>query len=130
MQLIIDGLDDFIKGLNILDNDVEKECEKFLDNQANKAIAKVKPKTPVGKYTDGRVGGTLRRNWKLSKPKKGTRMISNNTKYGMYVEFPHRTRGGSKVVEGKYMLTTTMSEMENEIEEDLSNLAETLLKKV
>lgn len=122
MDLEIKGFFEMLDGIKGLDTYYGKEADKFLDKQANKGMAKVVRKTPVDT-------GVLRRNWKLSKPTRFTRKISNNTKYGQFVEYPHRTRSGG-IVEGKYMLTETFAELEQELEKDLEELAESLLEQV
>lgn len=110
----------------------------------------VKDRTPVGQYsnivdfytTDGRhvqfttnsatrVGGNLRRNWKVSSVKKSGSnwivTISNNTEYGPYVEFGHRTVNGGWV-EGQFMLKLTRWDIKEQFPKIIGNKYEKMLK--
>lgn len=117
----IQGLDNFTNTLNKASNNFEKEAEKTLDNITSKFIAKVKLKTPVD-------SGLLRRNWQPKKVGKLERLVFNNTKYGQYVNYGHRTRGGKSVVEGVYMLEKTVKEIEQELDKDFSIMIDNLFK--
>lgn len=89
----------------------------LMDEIAPIAIRKVKKYTPVGRYPkgSGKVGGTLRRSWKIERSaKRGSIILKNNVKYAMPVENGHRTRNGGFVA-GRFMLKKTMSELEKEL---------------
>lgn len=120
----IQGLDEFAKTLNNASNNFEDEAEKTLNNITNKLIAKVKLKTPVAK----KHGGTLRRNWQPKKVGKFERLVYNNTSYGVYVNYGHRTRGGKSFVDGVYMLEKSVKEIETELDKEFSIMIDNLFK--
>ena len=120
----IQGLDEFAKTLNNASNNFEDEAEKALNNITNKLIAKVKLKTPVAKKN----GGTLRRNWQPKKIGKLERLVYNNTSYGVYVNYGHRTRGGKSFVDGVYMLEKSVKEIESELDKEFSIMIDNLFK--
>ena len=109
--------------------DVDKFYEEAIKDVAQRLLARVKQKTPVGVYEEsGKKGGTLRRNWTISKnvTKQGTTYsieIINPIEYASYVEYGHRQEVGRYVpaigkklvkpwVEGKFMLTISEVEVE------------------
>ena len=120
----IQGLDEFAKTLDNASNNFEDEAEKTLNNITNKLIAKVKLKTPVAKKN----GGTLRRNWQPKKIGKLERLVYNNTSYGVYVNYGHRTRGGKSFVDGVYMLEKSVKEIESELDKEFSIMIDNLFK--
>lgn len=112
----------------------ERMIINILYEVANRGLAKTKRRTPVGVY-DGnvnfttkqgkkvvfarkstKVGGTLRRGWYITKvSKKGQKYyieIYNNTEYASFVEYGHRTKNNKGWVDGKFMLTISMKEVE------------------
>ena len=120
----IQGLDEFAKTLNNASNNFEKEASKKLDIIASKLVAKVKLKTPVAEKN----GGTLRRNWKPKRVGKLERLVYNNTHYGQYVNYGHRTRGGKSFVDGVYMLEKSVKEIETELDKEFSIMIDNLFK--
>lgn len=98
---------------------------------AQRFYAKVVKRTPVGQYPkgSGKVGGTLRRGWTMTQVTKVADgyevQVLNPVYYAPYVEYGHRTRGGGGWVEGRFMLTKS----ELEIEQDLPRLIERKLVK-
>ena len=48
--------------------------------------------------------------------------LYNNTEYGIYVEYGHRTRGGKSYIEGAYMLKKTFEKTEEKFTNDLEKL--------
>ena len=120
----IQGLDEFTKTLNKASNNFEKEANKKLDIIASKLVAKVKLKTPVAEKN----GGTLRRNWKPKRVGKLERLVYNNTHYGPYVNYGHRTRGGKSFVEGVYMLEKSVKEIESQLDKEFSIMIDNLFK--
>ena len=120
----IQGLNEFTKTLENASNNFEDEAEKTLNNITNKLIAKVKLKTPVAKKN----GGTLRRNWQPKKIGKLERLVYNNTSYGVYVNYGHRTRGGKSFVNGVYMLEKSVKEIEQELDKEFSIMIDNLFK--
>lgn len=120
----VKGLDEFAKTLNNASKNFEDEAEEALNKITSKFIAKVKLKTPVAEKN----GGTLRRNWKPKRVGKLERLVYNNTHYGPYVNYGHRTRGGKSFVEGVYMLEKTVKEIEQELDKDFSVMIDNLFK--
>ena len=95
LESLQQNFDDFII-------DLAKEIAKNLLN-------KVKKRTPV-------VSGTLRKNWKIDEIKKKGEdyiiSISNPIEYASYVEYGHRTKNHKGWVNGKFMLTISINEIE------------------
>lgn len=121
----IQGLDNFIKTLNNASNDFNEEANKRLNNISQKLIAKVKLKTPVGKVK----GGTLRRSWRVKKEGDLARIIYNNVEYAPYIEYGHRTRGGKSFVDGQYMLSKSVKEIEDTLTDEFSIMIDNLFNK-
>lgn len=117
----IQGLDEFAKTLNNASNNFEKEANEKLDIIASKLIAKVKLKTPVD-------SGTLRRSWQPKKVSNLERIVFNNVKYGSFVEYGHRTRGGKSFIDGVYMLEKSVKEIEQELDKEFSIMIDNLFK--
>ena len=115
----IQGLDEFAKTLNNASKNFEKEASKKLDIIASKLIAKVKLKTPVD-------SGVLRRSWQPKKVSNLERLVLNNVKYGPHIEYGHRTRGGKSFVDGRYMLTKSVQEIEETLTSEFSMMIENL----
>lgn len=93
---------------------IERWIREFLLEMAYRAEAKIKRRTPVGKT------GELRRNWQVGKVvRKGNAYeveIINNTEYAPYVEYGHRTgKDLTQWVEGKFMMTISMKEIERQL---------------
>lgn len=112
---------------------------------AARTLAKIIARTPVGQYPpdSGKVGGTLRRGWTAGEDmdpyeyiyehvdvvKKGRVyqiIISNPVEYASYVEYGHRQNVGQYVpaigkrlkkafVEGEFMMTVSVDEMQKEL---------------
>lgn len=65
------------------------------------------------------VGGHLRRSWRVGKVERHGDSyvveIFNNVEYASYVEHGHRTRNHKGWVEGKFMATISMNEIEREL---------------
>lgn len=134
--------------------DLDAFSERVAKELAARLLAKVIKRTPVGQYTDGKVGGTLRRGWtadsnreaelastfgggtgakryaeSLEVVKKGNTFIVeiiNPVEYASYVEYGHRTRGGKGWVSGNFMLTIS----ENELDAQAPKIIEKRLNKI
>ena len=115
----IQGLNRFIRTLNNATNNFDEEASKRLNNVSQKLIAKVKLKTPVST-------GLLRRNWRVKKDGDLARIIYNNVRYSTYIEYGHRTRGGKSFVDGRYMLTKSVKEIEDTLTDEFSMMIENL----
>ena len=110
----------------------------------NKVLAKTKKRTPVGDYGtyeytlkkgknkgkkvkrakaryDGHVGGTLRKGWYITGVRKNGNthfiLIYNNVEYASFVEYGHRKRNNKGWVEGRFMLTISMKEVERSMQQ-------------
>jgi len=92
---------------------IERFIQDFLLEMAFRAERKIKKRTPVDT-------GELRRNWKVGNvERRGNSYvveIYNNTHYAVFVEYGHRTgKNLTKWVEGRFMMTISMQEIEREL---------------
>ena len=112
----IKEIDNFIKNIDNIQNNFYEDLENLIKKYGVLLFKNTKMKTPVDT-------GQLRRSWQL-KYKKGDLYIRlyNNTEYGIYVEYGHRTRGGKSYVEGAYMLKKTFEKTEDKFMKDLENV--------
>ena len=112
----IKGIDNFIKNIDNIQNNFYEDLENLIKKYGVLLFKNTKMKTPVDT-------GQLRRSWQL-KYKKGDLYIRlyNNTEYGLYVEYGHRTRGGKSYIEGAYMLKKTFEKTEEKFMKDLENV--------
>ena len=109
----------------------EADIIKSIANElAARLLAKVKKRTPVGVYNDGRIGGTLRKNWSIGKITENNGVyqvdVTNIIDYASYVEYGHRTVDHKGWVEGRFMLTISS----DELQKDSSRIIENKLKKI
>ena len=117
--MVIQGLTDFIRTLNSARNNFDEEATKTLNRTSQKLVAKVKLKTPVD-------SGVLRRSWRVKKDGELARIIYNNVHYAPHIEYGHRTRGGKSFVDGRYMLTKSVQEIEDTLTSEFSIMIENL----
>ena len=112
----IKGIDNFLKNIDNIQNNFYEDLENLIKKYGVYLFTNTKKRTPVDT-------GQLRRSWQL-KYKKGDLYIRlyNNTEYGIYVEYGHRTRGGKSYIEGAYMLKKTFEKTEKKFIEDLEKL--------
>ena len=112
----IKGIDNFLKNINNIQSNFQRDLENLIKKYGVYLFANTKKLTPVDT-------GQLIRSWQL-KYKKGDLSIRlyNNTEYGIYVEYGHRTRGGKSYVEGVYMLKKTFEKTEEKFINDLEKL--------
>ena len=115
----IQGLNNFIRTLNNASNNFDEEASKRLNNISQKLVAKVKLKTPVD-------SGVLRRSWRVKSEGQLAKIVYNNVKYAPHVEYGHRTRGGKSFVDGRYMLTKSVKEIEDTLTSEFSMMIEDL----
>lgn len=134
---------------NLGEKQVQVFIEACAKELAARLLAKVIKRTLPGQYPkgSGKVGGTLRRGWTSKtheeaasghgsgKPAKEYAdslkvhhyqdvyviEIINPVKYAPYVEYGHRTRGGEGWVEGRFMLTISSQEIQNNAPRILEN---------
>lgn len=114
------ALQDLQKKITALQGaELDAFCRECASEIAQRLLRKTKKRTPVGQYPkgSGKMGGTLRRNWKVGEIKKvGSQYVVevfNPTHYAPYVEYGHRTRGGKGWVEGRFMLSISVKEVQN-----------------
>lgn len=138
--------------------DLDKFCIEASKELAARLLALVIPATPVGKYpkSTGKKGGTLRRGWTakteseatggsgkgadpvayaaaLPIEKKGSEYVItviNPVEYASYVEFGHRTGGGSGWVQGQYFLTISENELNKRAPAILERKLSAMLREV
>lgn len=92
---------------------IKRFIEDFLLEMAFRAERKIKKRTPVDT-------GLLRRSWKVGRVERHGNAyvveIVNNTEYASFVEYGHRTgKDLTKWVEGRFMMTISMQEIEREL---------------
>lgn len=125
-------LKEFQKKLQKLEKtDFDAFCEATAKELAARLLAKVKKRTPTGKHAleEGKMGGTLKRNWTVGTVEKQGDVyqveIINPIYYASYVEFGHRQEPGRFVpaigkrlvsgwAKGKFMLTISEQELERD----------------
>jgi hypothetical protein len=107
---------------------VERFIREFLLEMAYRAERKIKKRTPVD-------SGELRRNWMVGQVvRQGNGYlveIFNNTEYSPFVEYGHRTGEDlTKWVEGRFMMTISMQEIERELPRYLERRQMELLNQI
>ena len=118
----IQGLDELIKSLDKSSSNYGKEAKKALNTVGMKLKAKVTLKTPVDT-------GVLRKSWRYKTISENEGIVSNNVHYAPHVEYGHRTRGGKSFVDGRYMLTKSVKEIESDMEKEFSIMIDNLWNK-
>lgn len=107
--------------------DIEKFQEQMVKELAARMLRKVIQNTPSDT-------GNLRRNWAVGNVvKNGTTYeveVFNNTEYAPYVEFGHRTANHSGWVQGKFMLTISEKELQQNADKIVQQKLERLLRSV
>jgi|SRR3712207_5012002 len=106
---------------------IEKWIEEFLIEMAFRAERKIKKRTPVD-------SGYLRENWQVGDvEKQGDEYvveIFNNCNYASYVEYGHRTKNHKGWVEGRFMATISMQEIERQLPKFLEKKQIDLLNQI
>lgn len=141
----------FAKNLKLDQKFIDKKMEEFILIVAQRALDKMKEKTPTGIYPNhvhfltkdgkevdfdvsGKTGGNLKRNWRLgSVVKAGNKYvveIFNNTEYASYVNNGHRTPNHKGWVEGKFFVEISMQEIEKELPKYLEKMQQDILNKM
>lgn len=108
-------------------------CEDAAKEIAKRLLAKAIKRTPVGVYEDGKVGGTLRRGWTIDANvvRRGSVYeieVINPVEYASYVEFGHRTRNHQGWVKGRFMMTISADEVQQQAPRLLEKKLNKLLK--
>ncbi len=118
MTLNNKDLSELLKSIGNMDKGFEKVIKNGLNEAGNKVLAKAIFRTPVGQYKGGKVGGTLRQGWEISAAKKYkngySAYVFNDVEYATYVEYGHFTRNRKKFIDGRYMLTKSIDEVDIE----------------
>ena len=117
----IQGLNELIRSLDRSSSNYEKEAKKVLNKIGTRLKTKVASNTPEDT-------GVLKKSWKYRTIDSNEGILSTNVKYAPYVEYGHRTRGGKSFVDGRYMLTKAVEEIESELDNQVSILIENLWK--
>ena len=111
-------LKEFQQKLIDIENEMSEVCEMLAKEIAGRLLALIVNKTPVDT-------GVLCRGWNIGTIiKKGDNYIieiSNDVYYAKYVEYGHRTKEHTGWVEGKFMMTISEKEIENQIPVLLQN---------
>lgn len=106
---------------------IERWIREFLLEMAFRAERKIKKRTPVD-------SGHLRRNWQVGNvEKRGNAYvveIFNNIEYASFVEYGHRTKNHKGWVEGRFMATISMQEIERQLPKFLENKQVELLNQI
>ena len=108
--------------------DFDKFCEAAAKELAARMLGKVIRRTPVAKVN----GGTLRRGWTIGQVKKSGATyeveVINNVDYAQYVEFGHRTRNHQGWVNGRFMMTISADQVEQQAPAILERKLYTMLR--
>ncbi|AIQ45616.1 hypothetical protein R70723_06690 [Paenibacillus sp. FSL R7-0273] len=101
------------KNLQRMRMDFPTFVEDCIRELAGRLLAKTIARTPV-------LTGELRKGWQIGEvvrlPDGGVHVeITNNVEYALYVEFGHVTRLRTGWVNGKFMLTLSVQELEREL---------------
>lgn len=96
---------------------VERFIQDFLLEMAFRSVRRIKRRMTVQKIVDT---GQLRRNWQVGRVERHGDSyvveVYNNTEYASFVEYGHRTgKDLTKWVEGRFMMTISMKEIEREL---------------
>lgn len=147
---------EFRKKMETLTNNMGEILDICARELAQRLMAKVIKRTPVGRYdgsayvctsglshgghyVPGKVGGTLRRGWSQGGKYKIYHSasacmieISNPVEYASYVEYGHRTANHTGWVPGHFMMTISVEEIQRDapaiLEKKIKKLMEAQLK--
>lgn len=93
---------------------IDRFMQDFLMEMAMRSLRKIKKRTPVGETGDLRLGwqiGNIERRGDAYQVE-----VYNNTHYASFVEYGHRTgKDLTGWVEGRFMMTISMQEIEREL---------------
>ncbi|MGE4214140.1 MAG: HK97 gp10 family phage protein [Anaerotignaceae bacterium] len=107
--------------------DIPKFQEDMVKELAARLLRKVVQNTPT-------ISGTLRRNWAVGNVVKIGNIyeveVFNNTEYAPYVEYGHRTANHNGWVQGKFMLTISEKELQQDADRIVQQRLERLLRGV
>lgn len=113
MTVDFSDLKEFKKQLERVEKEFNSFLYGFLLEQALRALAKTKKNHPV-------ITGLMRASWQISDVKRsGNNLevwICNYVNYSGYVEYGHMTAKRDKWVEGRFMCTIAIAEVEREMQ--------------
>ncbi|MGE7114958.1 HK97 gp10 family phage protein [Lysinibacillus sp. NPDC047702] len=105
--------------------DFDKFCEAAAKELAARMLGKVIRRTPVDE-------GTLRRGWTIGQVEKSGATyeieVINSVDYAQYVEFGHRTSNHQGWVNGRFMMTISADQVEQQAPAILERKLYTLLR--
>jgi len=105
--------------------DFDKLCEDAAKELAARMLGKVIRRTPVDE-------GTLRRGWTIGQVKKSGSTyeieVINSVDYAQYVEFGHRTSNHQGWVNGRFMMTISADQVEQQAPAILERKLYTMLR--
>lgn len=108
--------------VSFMANIPEKQVN-FTTKAGKKVSFKAKARTRQVRFSNSKtqVGGTLRKGWYITGVKKNGNklfiLIYNNVEYASFVEYGHRKRNNKGWVEGRFMLTISMKEVEHSLQQ-------------
>lgn len=112
MRADFSELENYVKNFQKVSIEFNKFLFEFLTKNAMEVLAKTKKRTPVDT-------GELRRNWEITRViRQGEELVVylyNSKDYASYVENGHTTRDREGWVEGYYMATISLEEVERNI---------------
>lgn len=112
MRANLSEFENYVKNFQKAPIEFNKFIFDFLTKTALDALAKTKKRTPVD-------SGELRRNWEVTRViREGENLVvylCNSKDYASYVENGHTTRDRAGWVEGYYMATVSIEEVERNI---------------
>nr|WP_195366117.1 HK97 gp10 family phage protein [[Eubacterium] tenue] len=112
MRADFSELENYVKNFQKASIEFNKFLFEFLTKNAMEVLAKTKKRTPVDT-------GELRRNWEITRViRQGEELVVylyNSKDYASYVENGHTTRDREGWVEGYYMATISIEEVERNI---------------
>lgn len=127
----------FRKELEAMFDDIREIDKKCLNKAVNLGSAYAKRNTPVGKYSGGKVGGFMRKNWHVSRtsvtPKGIEKSLYNTADYSSFVNDGHRIVDGKGntvgFVKGKYILERAIRRVDKSLERELKKEVEEVRRK-
>lgn len=121
----IDGMDDWLKKIEILKKEFPERTEIFLKQKAEQLIDETKRNTPVK-------NGTLKSGWQRESDGAFRQIIFNNVKYSGFIEYGHRIVRGKKTVgfaKGRRMLHRGIAKVRMNFYRDLDKVYKNLIEK-
>ena len=123
-----DEFQELARALKGFSNGLYDAQMRYGKNQVSKFLSLVKPRTPVDT-------GNLRNNWETNLLQRSDGLylhIKNDADYATHVEYGHRVVSHGKdsgYVEGRYMMTRSLVDMELTAEQDYMREIDNLLRR-